>query len=188
MNLDIDAEKVETWGKVLVTIAAAWAVVVKVFRPLGKWFLDQVRMGARIDALVTPITEIRAQVMILTAREQLKFENSPIPSYECDSSGSCIAVNPAWCKLFGVSEHHMLGNGWLDVIADPEERERVLENWQSSVNNRYPHRERYRARNSATGETLWCESATVECTDKNRQPILYCGTIKQLGPNWTPLP
>lgn len=188
MNLDIDADRVESWGKVLLTIAAAWALLVKVCKPLCKWFKDQIHMGARIDALLQPISDIRSQVMILTAREQLKFENSPIPSYECDSTGACIAVNPAWCKLFGVTEHNMLGNGWLDVIADPQERERVYEDWQSSVKNRYPHRERYRGRNYSTGETVWCESATVECTDKNRVPILYCGTIKQLGPDWTPLP
>jgi PAS domain S-box-containing protein len=201
LAMDIDPEKIESGAKVIVTLAAAYAVIWKICHPACKWFRNWLKTGERISSLVetinrelkpngTPvcdkIAEIRSHVMLLSAREQLRFENSPIPSYECDKNGNCVAVNPAWCKLFGVTDTHMLGNGWLDVISDPEERERVLENWQSSVKNRYPHRERYQAKNSQTGDVIWCESTTIEVMDKNQVTLLYCGTIKVCAPNWTP--
>ena len=200
MQFDIDDIQIERGTKVVVGLAAVWAIIWKIFAPLCRWVRNWLAIPGRIESLAVvintqlkpnglpiceKIADIKAHVLVLTAREQLRFENSPIPGYECDPAGACVAVNPAWCKLFGVTETHMLGNGWLDVIADPEERERVMDNWQHSVKNRYPHREKYRARNLQTGEELWCESATVECIDKLHNTLLYCGTIAQKGPDWT---
>ena len=200
MQFDIDEVKIEQAAKWMVAVAAGWALIWKVLGPLCRWFRDWLKTGERISSLVDTVNRelkpngipmcekidcINKRTLVLAAREQLKFENSHAPSYECDANGACIAVNPAWCKLFGVSEHNMLGNGWLDVILDAAERERVMDNWLNSVRNRYPHRERYKGRNIQTGEILHCESATVACTDKSGNVLLYCGTITIKGKNWS---
>ena len=203
----MDTSQYEDGQKFLELIAKATAALTvigafcwKVVTPLLKWFNNWSRTGKRIEELVTfihrelkpngmpicdKIADIQGAVKILMMKENLRFENSPIPSYECDKTGACIQVNPAWIHLFGVEEKDMHGNGWLDVIESGPERDRVLHNWETSVKNRFPHREKYRATNRKTGETLWCESSTITYTDKLGEPILYFGTIKQFGPNWT---
>lgn len=191
MNIEID-DKIEIVAKIIAGLTAIWAFLWKIGHPCWKWIRAQIAVGSKVDALHAMLTrelkpngtpicdkvaEIQGHIRILTVREQLRFENSPIPSYECDKDGNCIAVNPAWCKLFGVTEHHMLGNGWLDVIETGPERERVMENWRDSVVNRLPHREKYRGINRTTGKILFCESSTVSFSDKHNNPILYFGTI-----------
>lgn len=196
MNNEFDwTSRADGVAKFCAAITAVALFVWKIMKPLVIWFRNWKSAGSRIDKMCAiierelkpngipiadKIADIKRHVQILTAREQLRFENSPIPTYECDAQGQCIAVNPAWCELFGVSEHGMLGNGWLDVIADPEERERVLANWTESVKSRYPHREKYTARNKRTGELIKCESATIECAAKDGKPLLYIGTVKQV--------
>ncbi len=193
MLQDFDTETAERSAKFLAAISAIALFAWKILCPLIRWVKNWASTGTKIDALhelisrelkpngipiADKIGNIHQQVLVLTARAQLRFDSDPIPTYECDANGYCIAVNPAWCELFGVTEHGMLGNGWLDVILDPEERERVLSNWQDSVKNRYPHRERYKAINKRTGTILHCESATIECASRDGKPLLYIGTVR----------
>jgi len=195
VSMNIDQDRVESFAKFLAALTAVALFFWKLVCPVIKWLKEWASTGTKVDALHKLITTelkpngipvadkiaaIHTSVQIIGARQQLAFENSPIPTYECNAEGQCIAVNPAWCELFGVTEHGMLGNGWLSVILDPDERERVLGNWQESVKNRYPHREKYRATNKRTGAILQCESATIECADKTGKTLLYVGTIKYI--------
>lgn len=175
MQIEID-ENLEWTAKILAAMTAIWAFIWKIGCPCARWVRRQLQIGSRVEQIFLALDDIRGSIWTLTARAQLSFENSPIPSYECDKHGDCIAVNPAWCKLFGVSEHHMLGNGWLDVIEN-EDRERVMENWRNSITNRLPHRESYRAVNRQTGAIIQCESSTVSFADSSGNPTIYFGTI-----------
>ena len=201
MQFQID-DNIEWTAKLLAALTAIWAFLWKIGCPCWRWIRAQIAVGSKVDALHamltrelkpngTPIcekvTEIQSSLRVLTLRWRLQFENSGIPSYECDKEGNCIAVNPAWCKLFGVTEHHMLGNGWLDVIEAGPERDRVMDNWRESVTNRLPHRERYKGVNRQTGETIFCESSTVSFSDHYGVPIMYFGTITIKGENWKDL-
>lgn len=196
MQIEID-ENIEWTAKIIAACTAIWAFLWKLGVPLCRWFKAQLQVGDKVQALHemlirelkpngTPIcdklAEIQDNIRIITVRERLRFENSPIPSYECDRDGNCIAVNPAWCKLFGVTEHHMLGNGWLDVIEVGPERDRVMGNWRDAVLNRLPHREYYKGINRMTGELFECESSTVSFLDAHDVPIMYFGTINVIQP------
>jgi PAS domain S-box-containing protein len=186
-------------GKGVAGAAAIAGIAWKVVLPLWRWLLNWGRMGKRIEEIMVVIqrelepngspmahkvSEISAVVKVLMAKDKLSFESSLIPSYQCDQKGDCIAVNPAWCKLFGVTEHNMLGHGWLDVIFGAEERSRVLKNWMASVRDQYPHRENYVAINRSTGRTMRCESATVTYTDAHGNPLMYFGQIKLKDQNY----
>lgn len=96
------------------------------------------------------IDTLDARVTHNECRTEVILDLSPHPVYECNPTGECIFANGLLCDLFGLSAEDMMGSGWLEGIL-PEERERVFETWQSSVNNKIPYECSYTIRNRKTG-------------------------------------
>ena len=48
----------------------------------------------------------------------------PVGVFRADLQGRCIAVNPRWCELSGLSEEQSLGLGWMNAV-HPDDREHV---------------------------------------------------------------
>jgi PAS domain S-box-containing protein len=44
--------------------------------------------------------------------------------FRTDSAGICVAVNPRWCELSGLTEEQSLGLGWRNAV-HPEDRDRL---------------------------------------------------------------
>lgn len=67
------------------------------------------------------------------------WETVPSPLWAGTASGRCAAVNPALCRLLGVSAEALLGRGWLDLL-EPLLKESVL----SWLHEQSPKRLRFR--------------------------------------------
>lgn len=68
----------------------------------------------------------------IATRQKWIFDNREMPIFESDEQGHCVWVNIAYMNLVKRDMNFLLGNGWKNVIA-PEDRERVVENWESCV-------------------------------------------------------
>ena len=71
-----------------------------------------------------------------TLRTKGRFENllelAPQVVWFGDPDGRITYLNPYWYEYTGLSEGKALGDGWLDAV-HPEDRERVVESWQTAV-------------------------------------------------------
>ena len=68
----------------------------------------------------------------IATRQKWLFDNREMPIFESDEEGHCVWVNVAYMNLVGRDMSFLLGSGWKNVIA-PEDRERVIQNWESCV-------------------------------------------------------
>jgi len=68
----------------------------------------------------------------IETRQKWLFDNREMPIFESDEEGRCVWVNIAYMNLVKRDMNFLLGNGWKNVIA-PEDRERVIQNWESCV-------------------------------------------------------
>lgn len=59
---------------------------------------------------------------------QALTETSPVGIFLTDEAGSCNYVNPAWCKLSGLSPEEAKGEGWIRAIHQ-EDLTQAIENW-----------------------------------------------------------
>ncbi len=56
----------------------------------------------------------------------------PVGIIRTDPDGRCLYVNTRWFQMTGVSPAEASGEGWVEAI-HPDDRERVLEQWQQSA-------------------------------------------------------
>lgn len=68
----------------------------------------------------------------IATRQKWLFDNREMPIFESDEEGRCVWVNIAFMNLVKRDMNFLLGNGWKNIIA-PEDRERVVNNWESCV-------------------------------------------------------
>jgi len=59
-----------------------------------------------------------------------------------NEKGECVFASTNLCKLVGRTESEILGNNWIAWVI-PEDKERVFEAWQFSIENKSPFDERY---------------------------------------------
>lgn len=69
--------------------------------------------------------------------------NSPVGIFRTDTQGDTIFVNPAWTKMTSLSAEQAIGSGWLKII-HPDDREKIISEWKTRVNQRIPSRAEYR--------------------------------------------
>lgn len=67
------------------------------------------------------------------------FEFSPLGVFLSDSESRCIHTNGAFRKMAGLTAEQVLGMRWCDAV-HPQDRQRVLEEWDDAVNSRKPFR------------------------------------------------
>jgi PAS domain-containing protein len=70
----------------------------------------------------------------ISTRQKWIFDNREMPIFEADEQGHCVWVNIAYMNLVKRDMNFLLGHGWKNVIA-PEDRERVVNNWNLCVND-----------------------------------------------------
>jgi len=106
-------------------------------------------------------------------RQRWILDNAGSAVFESDSNGKCIWANVQYLKLVQRDMDFILGNGWKNIIA-PEDRERVIRNWELCVKDGIDAEDTYRIVDSE-GNThrVFC-SATK--TDANG----YIGSLKVL--------
>jgi PAS domain S-box-containing protein len=109
------------------------------WRPTDNVVLGSYELGlvvAATSAALLGIALAATQFERWTAATKGRFEHlldlSPQVVWFGGPDGRITYLNPYWYEYTGLSERKALGDGWLDAV-HPEDRERVLDSWQTAV-------------------------------------------------------
>jgi PAS domain S-box-containing protein len=90
---------------------------------------------------------------ILDASFRVLAETSPTGIYLTDSVGKCLYVNPAWCKMAGLTPKEAFGDGWIKAI-HPDDSVRIFSEWNDFVKGNIQWESEYRFKD-AGGNIIW---------------------------------
>jgi PAS domain S-box-containing protein len=68
---------------------------------------------------------------------------APAGIFRADQQGNCIYANNHLLELTGLSNNEILNNGWLNRL-HPEDKLRIEEAWQATIQNKLPFKEEHR--------------------------------------------
>ena len=107
------------------------------------------------------------------------IEFAPVGIFKVDANGMCLFVNPAWCKIAGISHEEAMGVGWVNAI-HPEDRQMVFDKWSTVINNQTGFLAEYRYL-TADGVVTWVLEHAIKTTDNSGQLSGYIGTITNIN-------
>jgi PAS domain S-box-containing protein len=103
---------------------------------------------------------------------------APVGIFYTTRDGDTAYVNPRWCQLSGISEENAIGNGWL-VAVHPDDRERVVKEWESTVPNQIISNSEYRFLHP-DGSVVYVMGQAVPKYNSDYQMEGYVGTITDI--------
>lgn len=103
----------------------------------------------------------QAEVALRESEERYRTltEVSPVGIFHADSEGKYLYVNERWCELSGLTAEAAHGDGWAQAV-HPEDRARVLAEWQGAIAESQPFRSEFRFQRP-TGATIWVFSQVM---------------------------
>lgn len=104
--------------------------------------------------------------------------HAPVGIFLTNVAGECEYVNPAWCRLAGLTPEAAAGNGWMQAL-HPDDRDRVLEVWRVAAMAGQEFRAEYRFRTPA-GQVTWLTGNAVPLRDADGGIRSYIGTIADI--------
>ncbi len=109
----------------------------------------------RNASLVAIEHEHRRQALAEQRVRNLRALIAAIPQivWICDADGRVRFFNERWYDYTGQREDEAVGDGWIDVL-HPDDRERALAAWESSVRSGQPYEIEYRLR-AEDGSYRW---------------------------------
>lgn len=106
-------------------------------------------------------------------------ENAPVGIFYTDHQGNCQYVNPKWEEITGLTMAEALGTNWSQAL-HPDDRDRVIDEWYSSVTNQQPFLTECRYQNPQ-GKVIWAVVRATPTTDSTGNCIGYVGTITDIS-------
>ena len=103
---------------------------------------------------------------------------APVGVFRADSIGYCIYVNERWCELTGLRAAEAFGTGWMKAI-HPEDRSRVVEEWQRMTKSGTPFHCEYRYWRP-DGSACWVLGQVSEQRDELGSLLSYVGTATDI--------
>ncbi|MEM1238366.1 MAG: EAL domain-containing protein [Cyanobacteria bacterium P01_H01_bin.26] len=152
-----------------------------------------------IDLSLRPVTENSDEVILIileghdiSDRKQVETElqksqrhyaslaaASPVGLFRTNSQGDCLYVNERWCKIAGISAEAAMGVVWTAGL-HPDDRERIVETWYQSVQQKQPFQAEYRFQ-TPDGRVTWVFGQVVSEYDNTSElPSGYVGTITDI--------
>ncbi|WP_040282142.1 PAS domain S-box protein [Psychroserpens damuponensis] len=128
--------------------------------------------------MLLDITERKVAEEKLITSEQLfrrLSSNAPVGIYQTNDQGYCNYVNEEWIKYSGLTYADSMGYGWSEAI-HPEDRDRVLDEWEINVSSELESLSDFRLRNKK-GEIKWVSAKTTRLYNSNNKFYGYIGTI-----------
>jgi len=135
----------------------------------------------RIYGLNLDITERKSSDAALRdSREFFRFlsESSPLGVFQTDARGSVEYLNPKWLEIAGMERDDALGFGWSDAL-HPEDRERVLADWDVCLKERTGYDGEFRFR-KPSGEVTWTHTQTAPVFSSEGEVISHVGTNEDI--------
>ncbi|MBD2184358.1 PAS domain S-box protein [Planktothrix sp. FACHB-1355] len=112
-------------------------------------------------------------------RYQTLTEVSPVGIFHTDAEGRYLYVNDRMQEIAGLTPREALGQGWLKAI-HPEDRDRVLQQWQQAVKAELPFSSEYRFQHS-DGTTIWVFGQAAVQQNSTHQIKGYIGTTTDIS-------
>jgi PAS domain S-box-containing protein len=129
-----------------------------------------------IQALARDVSERRRAANALRASEAryaTLARLSPVGIFHTDAEGRCTYVNERWCEIAGCSAAEAMGEGWAALI-HPEDRARILAEWNEAVARIRRFRTEYRYRRPDGSETWVLGQAAEEYDASGRLIGFVC--------------
>jgi len=99
----------------------------------------------------------------------------PVGVFQADVDGRCSYANDVALSMIGISLGDAVGEGWIRRL-HPEDRDRVMEEWQAAALEGQDFRSEYRFRKPA-GETIWVLGHVLALKDEDGDVIGHVGAI-----------
>jgi diguanylate cyclase (GGDEF)-like protein/PAS domain S-box-containing protein len=104
---------------------------------------------------------------------------APVGIFQTDPDGSCVFVNERWCEFAGLSFEAALGGGWQSAI-HPDDRGRVLAEWQAAVAERRDFALEYRFQRP-DGTIVWLAGTSTSLVDEAGEIIGFVGSVTDIN-------
>jgi PAS domain-containing protein len=157
------------WGiPYLVRLVRATAAADDLARNLG---------GKAGRAIKEMMVEIYEAIDIASAERAMLAKHVNVGIYICEPSGECTSANPVLANMFGMQISEMHGWGWTRAVK-VEQRKRVREAWQHSVEGHLPYEATYLIEPLNGKPECWVRTAAVPVMNRDKkEPICYVGWI-----------
>lgn len=138
----------------------------------------------RIVAATCIATDITDRVKSERTRQEVERRMnticsvSPVGILRFDAHGQCVYINRRYCEITGRSTWELLADGWTRSI-DANDRERVLNQWQTHCESETGYRKEYRVVRT-NGEVRWVYSQISAERDDQSEIIGYVGTVTDI--------
>lgn len=133
------------------------------------------KMTTRLDAEGAPRTdEQRAS----DRRLKMLAVYAPVGVFQTNAAGRCIFVNDRWSELTGIGPEQAQGQGWFSTL-HPEDRDRILAQWNLSVETQLPFRAEHRFRRP-DGSITWVLCEAMPDFDEKGAFTGFIGTYTDL--------
>ena len=112
----------------------------------------------------------------------LHFESllqiAPVGLFCTDAAGQYQYVNQRWCHWAEMPAKEAMGLGWVNAL-HPDDRDRVLTEWQQAVTQQQPYTTEYRLQ-STTHTITWLFVQVVPQTNHQGHLVGYVGTLTDI--------
>jgi PAS domain S-box-containing protein len=147
------------------------------YPPYEKWFENRVYPSAEgLTIYFTDITELKeAENQIIKSEKLFRdlTSNAPVAIFQTDKEGYCNYVNEEWVKYAGMPFEAAMGYGWTNAI-HPEDRERVIQEWQKSLQSGNKFISEFRFLNGKN-QITWLSAKAVGIYNAQNQLYGYIG-------------
>lgn len=151
-----------------------------------RWYLKRatrlVREHSAVVVMHVDITEHRAaQAAVERSERALRtlLDSAPVGVFQSDVSGECVYVNPAWCRMAGISASEAVGQGWIQAL-HPDDRVRVFQEWFQATHERRASVIEYRLC-SPSGDVRWMHGEAVPIRDAHGAHTGFIGTVSDIS-------
>lgn len=130
----------------------------------------------RMEKLTAYTEEVLAEAIGAKERIRQLYRALETPVFETNAQGWCTYVNPAYCKLTGLTVEEALGEGWAEAV-HPEDRTRVFRTWSTAIEAAVEFTALYRFRNTQTGQEVEVRGSAAPLHDAHRNVVGWVGTL-----------
>lgn len=125
------------------------------------------------------VKQISTDIKVIRAERDTTFYLSKDATFKNNSEGLCINANKALCKLFGANEKELLGVGWMNFIVE-EDKERVMEEWDTNIDSGSEIISNYTIQNKETGKLTKVQYRAIIMRDDDGSIISIFGVVEKI--------
>jgi PAS domain S-box-containing protein len=105
--------------------------------------------------------------------------HAPVGIFQTGPNGDNVFVNDSWTAMAGLTPDEAHGAGWTNAV-HPDDRERVMSNWQSAVQAGVSSSDEFRFL-LPDGRVTWIKGNAVPLLDESGRLVGYIGTVADIS-------